>query len=251
MKRWTRLAVGLYPPEWRNRYGAEFGALIEDVGPGWRDFWDVARGALSMRMKSWSFPKVTAACGLAGLIVALVVAFQIPDRYVSTTVLRLRAPSGEKADGAVLAERLQQLQVSLLSRTSLSNIIRNHNLYQRERASLPLEDIVQSMAQQTIRIAPLKGGNLANAFEVQFSYPDPAGAQAVTSDLASRLIEMNLAQAGSPNGRPQTMEVLDPANLPQRPFYPNRLTIAGLGLTGGLALGLVFLGVRRFARAVE
>jgi len=30
--RWIRLAVGLYPARWRDRYGEEFGALLEETG---------------------------------------------------------------------------------------------------------------------------------------------------------------------------------------------------------------------------
>ncbi len=249
MKRWMQLAVGLYPLAWRRRYGAEFCALIEDAGPGWRDFWDVVRGALVMQMKSWRFLKVTAACGLAGLIIASLVASRMEDRYVSDTVLRMSTPDGQKADGRVLAERLQQLQVDLLSRKSLADIIHNHDLYKRERQRLPLEDIVQTMQRKDIRITPLARVGMANAFQVQFTYPDPGRAQAVTTALVARMMELNLA-GGRTVGLPgSNLEVLDPANLPQKPVYPNRLAIAGLGLAGGLALGLVFLGIRRWAPA--
>jgi hypothetical protein len=34
MRRLLRLAAWLYPPAWRDRYGAEFEALLDDAGPG-------------------------------------------------------------------------------------------------------------------------------------------------------------------------------------------------------------------------
>lgn len=254
MKRWIRLAVGLYPPDWRNRYGAEFGALLEDVGPGWRDFWDVLRGALAMQMKVSSFGKVTAACGLAGAMIAAVVAFQMDNRYVSYTVLRLSAPAGATMDDGRAAEQFQQLEEELLSRSFLTNIIQSKDLdlYKRERQHMPLEDIVQSMKTRDIQIRRIHGGQMANVFQVLFKSADPVSAQAVTSRLAERMIDLNLARTESlpksavPDRTPAILQVLDPANVPESPVSPNRPVIAGLGLIGGLVLGAVLMGVRRW-----
>jgi len=38
MRRATRWAMWLYPSAWRKRYAREFEALLDDVGPGPRDF---------------------------------------------------------------------------------------------------------------------------------------------------------------------------------------------------------------------
>jgi uncharacterized protein involved in exopolysaccharide biosynthesis len=251
MKGWMRLAVRLYPPGWRNRYGAEFGALLEEVGPGWRDFWDVVRGALAMQMKVlWSFRNVIAACGLAGATIAALVAFQMDNRYVSNTVLRVSTPAGAKTDEDALAKQLQQVQEQLLSRSSLAGIIqrRDLDLYQPERHRVPMEDIIQSMRTQDIRISPLQpaGGRVANAFQIQFSYADPVRAQAVTRALAARMMELTAAKGGAPDRPAAELEVLDPASLPDQPIYPNRLAIAAFGLIGGLATGLILIGARRW-----
>ena len=40
----------IYPASWRNRYGIEFRALLDDVNPGWREFFDILKGAVKMRM---------------------------------------------------------------------------------------------------------------------------------------------------------------------------------------------------------
>jgi predicted permease len=47
---WMRRIVRLYPRAWRQRYGDELEALIEDTGPGWRVAVDVARGAAMMHL---------------------------------------------------------------------------------------------------------------------------------------------------------------------------------------------------------
>ena len=41
MRRWLRRLAALYPRRWRARYGAEFAALLEEVEPDWRQFFNV------------------------------------------------------------------------------------------------------------------------------------------------------------------------------------------------------------------
>jgi Gram-negative bacterial TonB protein C-terminal len=45
-----RWAARLYPESWRERYGAEFDALLEDVSPSFGDVCDVLGGALRARL---------------------------------------------------------------------------------------------------------------------------------------------------------------------------------------------------------
>jgi len=201
-----------------------------------------------MQMQMWSLPKVTAIGGLAGIILATVGAFQVHDRYVSYAVLRVSRPDGAETDSRFVAERLGSLQEDLLNRRSLSEIIQNQNLYRGELKNLPLEDVVLSM-NRDIQITPVRGTPESNVFQLAFQYSDPAGAQAVTRDLTSRLIWLNLSSAETSKAPAERMEVLDPANLPQRPIGPNRLAIAGMGLIVGLALGVAVWGVGRRVRA--
>jgi putative ABC transport system permease protein len=51
MTRWARLAMLVYPRRWRQRYGVEVEALIEDSGGGWRVLLDVAREAFFIRTR--------------------------------------------------------------------------------------------------------------------------------------------------------------------------------------------------------
>jgi hypothetical protein len=279
-----RWAVQLYPPDWRNRYGVEFGALLEDVGPGWSDFWDVVRGGLAMRIETlWSFRKVAAVCGLAGALVAAVVAFQIDNQYLSTTILRVSSASGTTADGHAVEEQVQKLQEELLSRHSLVDIIQQpeFDLYHSQRQRVPLEDIVQTMRTHDIQIRLVQahrgqGGERAHdskivpvrvyrrlpgegahdfqtmllpvqlyregpgaTFALTFSNANAAKAQAVTRALAARMMELNRS------GTAFNLEVLDPANFPQKPVYPIRLASVILGLLGGLAAGVIIMAFRR------
>jgi hypothetical protein len=61
MRALIRWAARLYPRAWRERYGAEFDALLEDMSPSLGDVCDVVRDALRARVSS----PVDAGIGLA------------------------------------------------------------------------------------------------------------------------------------------------------------------------------------------
>src|SRR2546423_1352303 len=48
--RWVRLAVGLYPRSWRDRYGDEFGALLEETGISIPTLFDVLIAAVDAHL---------------------------------------------------------------------------------------------------------------------------------------------------------------------------------------------------------
>jgi hypothetical protein len=58
MKSFARWLVGLYPRQWRERYGVEFIALLEDANLKWRDIFDLLRSALEARMNQTALPHI-------------------------------------------------------------------------------------------------------------------------------------------------------------------------------------------------
>ena len=50
MKRIMRFLARLYPSGWRERYGAEFGALLEDATPSAHNAYDILWGAFKMQL---------------------------------------------------------------------------------------------------------------------------------------------------------------------------------------------------------
>lgn len=87
MNRFERLALRLYPRRWRQRYGPELEALIEDANLGWRGVWDVARGGITMRMTpQWGIAVVAA---LVGAVVGGAIWLNLPGQYESSVTLRL------------------------------------------------------------------------------------------------------------------------------------------------------------------
>ena len=87
MKRVLKWLARLYPSVWRNRYGAEFEALLDDRAPRLRDTFDVLLGALKMQMSTLSFVRITLASCLFGLLAALAISFAVPAKYVSQSLI--------------------------------------------------------------------------------------------------------------------------------------------------------------------
>jgi uncharacterized protein involved in exopolysaccharide biosynthesis len=235
--RWT---ARLYPAPWRDRYGEELDALIEDIQPEWEDLFNVLLGALRMQMTTWNYLKVVAAVALAGALVAGVFAFRIQDRYVSTAVMRI-APAG--------MDRVAELQRQILSRKILGEIITRPSLdlYPEDRRKMPLEDVVANMRNKALRIQFMQTqGEGVPAFLVSFEYPDKLKARLVVRELVTAFIEQNaVAHRTRQPSAVDILEVLDPPNLPERPLYPNRPMIVTVGLFGGAVLGLLAVLVWR------
>jgi uncharacterized protein involved in exopolysaccharide biosynthesis len=248
MKRGFRVAARLYPRAWRERYGAEFDALLEDAGRGWRDLPDVLRGALEMHMQSWNFRKLVAACTLAGAMIAAAAALRMPDRYISTSVIRIQQAGGARVPDDDLLGFVQQA----LSVQALEKLIRNEDLYPAARRRRSREEVIAQM-RHDVRLSVLdRSDGRPTAFSLQYSYSDPVQAQRTTSALTAQLLEANLAAGMERQSPGQTLQVLDPPDLPRRTASPNRLLIIVAGTGGGfLMAALATLAMRPFRRAAS
>ena len=244
MKRWVRLVAGLYPSSWRERYGAEFETLLEDTDLAWRDLLDVLRGGLEMQLTTWSPRRIAVVLGLTGTIVAAAIAFRMPDQYVSNSVVMMRMAQGAGADGRILASQsLQKTVVRAWDRDALADLITREDLYKHEREHRPMKDVVETMMKE-IRFQPLPPRAESNAFLISFRYPDAAQAQRTVKGLVARMVQGPRSDA--PSGEfAGALEILDPANLPSKPIYPNRVTIMAAGLGAGLLLSALTLLFRR------
>ncbi len=147
------------------------------------------------RNKSWLL-----APALAGLVVAVVVAFLWPDTYVSTAVIRVVPPQVPEAFvpaslTSQMSQRINSMGQQILSRSTLSSIVETYGLYPRKRERLPLEDIIEDM-RRDIEIGSVRNiqparGNTLTAFQVEFAYENRYLAQKVTSDIVTRFINEN------------------------------------------------------------
>jgi polysaccharide chain length determinant protein (PEP-CTERM system associated) len=106
----------------------------------------------------------------------MVVPQGIPSSYVTPTVT------------ATVEDRLPTISDQILSRSRLERIIFDFDLYQRERAQQPMEDVVQRMRGD---IEVLLEKNQAS-FRVSYLSHSPTVAQKVTERLASLYIDENM-----------------------------------------------------------
>jgi polysaccharide chain length determinant protein (PEP-CTERM system associated) len=127
--------------------------------------------------------------------------YQLPDRYsAATTILVVpqRVPETIVRSTVTVdvAERLQTISQSILTRTRLERIIEEFNLYQEERNTMIMEDIVEQMRARDIKIdvaTPRRRGEDATHFAVKFESSQPRTAMQVAERLANMFVQENLA----------------------------------------------------------
>lgn len=155
------------------------------------DYIDVAR-----RHASWIAGPL-----LAGIVISTIVAFIMPNVYVSQAEMQI-TPS-QVSESIVkstinqrLNERIIQMEQEILSRTSLSQIIQDPrlDLYKSDRAKEPLEDVIEKMRTQDIHIK-IEGGDGttrgASAFFIAFEYQDKYKAQQTVQALVTKFTDQN------------------------------------------------------------
>lgn len=137
-----------------------------------------------------------------GIIVSIVTAFLLPNRYVSTAEMQITPAQISEAlvrstTNSQLTERIMAMENEILSRTSLSAIIQDPrlDLYKSERAKKPLEDVIEQMRAKDIRIEivnlPGSTDRKASAFKVSFEYIDRFKAQQTVQTLITKFEDAN------------------------------------------------------------
>lgn len=137
-----------------------------------------------------------------GLVISIVVAFLLPNTYVSEAVMQITPAqiSDTLVQSTVtqqLTERIMQMEGNILSRTSLSNLIQSPdlNLYPSDRQTKPLEDVIESMKNKDLKITITTPtgliGKHASAFQITFAYSNRFKAQATVQKLITRFIDEN------------------------------------------------------------
>ena len=128
-----------------------------------------------------------------------VVAMFLPNRYRASTnilIIPQRVPENfvRPTVTADLTERLNMIQQQILSRTRLERIVQEFNLYERERQSMIMEDVIERMRQDiNVNIArPRSRRDEVNNFSVSFSAANARTAMRVTERLASLFVQENL-----------------------------------------------------------
>ena len=202
----------LYPRKWRERYGREFDALLEDTPATFASLIDVASGGLVMRVRMSQPAAMPMVLGLAGALMAGLAAFALPAKFEAHGTIEVTNTTGTDVD-----TRVPALFTAAMNRTFAAGEVSPREI----------------------------GVNLTNnAREVQVTYAtgDPHRARDVVQRVIGGVVEANLrdAVAGSP---PMTVRVRAPVDLPRTPLRPHFAWLTIGGLTG-VVIGFV-VGRRR------
>jgi hypothetical protein len=217
MKRLMHLAAWLYPFRWRERYGAEFHALIDDVTPGWTALFDVMRGGVSMRVRMSNPALMAASLGILGAVLGGIGALAAPAEFESRgRMVAIPVGDGADADTALLAAFGRAVESEFGSGTG---------------------------ARRKVAVVRTPQSN-----EVQVTYldHDPRRAQQIAQAVMRRTIEANveIATAADRSSGVQ-LKITSAPDLPQSPARPYLTWVTGAGFGGGAVLGLLIGNARR------
>jgi hypothetical protein len=241
MNRLAKWVMRLYPARWRRRYGDELDALLADTGADAGIVADLLRGGVRMQFSTWSFAKLAVALGIAGLLLGAAASFLITPIYVSKATFELTGPEPNSA--------FLRMEPMALSRVSLAGIINvpQLQLYQHELKTRPLEDVIEGMKNDIhIDLVDLpRGVQERAAFRISFQYPDPAKARMVTATLVQKFMDENYQRGLHQVAGKHSLQVVDAASLPVRPFFPDERMILLAGCLPGALIPFVWRRLRR------
>ena len=154
------------------------------------DYIDILR-----RHKGWIFGPF-----LLTLVASVVGVYLWPDQYKSEALIRVKPQKVPQAlvqsvtNNDLIAE-INSMTNFIKSQTVLTSIIRNFDLYKRELARRPIQDVIEIM-RKNIVIAPVAesvsgGTKTVAAFSVSFIYENKYDAQKVVQDLVGKFISQH------------------------------------------------------------
>lgn len=141
---------------------------------------------------------------ILGTYTALIVSSQLPDMYQSEMLVQVvpqRVPDDYIKSTVTLrtTERLSALSEQIMSRTELERLVVDMNLFPRERATLPMQDVIELMRSRIVvePVRSMRNNQEPESFHIRFSYSDPVLAKTVTERLGALFIEVNARDRGN------------------------------------------------------
>lgn len=139
---------------------------------------------------------------LVGILASIAAVILIPPVYRSNAVMLVQSPQlPTEVIGAddvdIVDRRIARIREQVTARPELIALIERHGLYDSERRSDPLSEVIENM-REAITLTPSQSSapdNSANqktiAFELAFDYREPVAAQAVVQDLMNRILQLD------------------------------------------------------------
>ena len=137
-----------------------------------------------------------------GVVAALAAVLFIPPVYRANAVMLVQSPQlptevigTDELD--VVDRRIARIREQVTARPELIALIERHGLYDSERKSDPLSEVIKDM-RDAITLTPTQSSTPDNAsnqktiaFELAFDYREPAATQAVVQDLMNRILQLD------------------------------------------------------------
>ena len=182
-----------------------------------------------------SFPKLALLLSFGGLVIGTAASFLVPNVYRATAVLRVSGLT----DGQTV-QLIEKFRAEMLSRSSLAAMMSDPrlNLYSRERARQPLEDVVDKLRSNIQIERPA----MKPVIFISFDYREPAKTQATVMALAAGFINAGIGFVAEPT---YLIDMIDMPVRPYKPIYPNRALIAAIGFAAGFLLAAAISIFRR------
>ncbi|MGE3978504.1 MAG: GumC family protein, partial [Nitrospira sp.] len=137
---------------------------------------------------------------VAGIAIAATLCLVLPKSYRSNTLILIenqKIPEDyvKGIGGANVEQRLTMIQQQVMSRTILSQILGEYDLYERQVKREGLESAIETF-RKMIKVetvgTPGAWGKSVEAITLSFAHEDPTTAMKVTAKLASLFIEENV-----------------------------------------------------------
>lgn len=256
MKRLAELLVRLYPADWRARYGDELRTVLEDAAPTASALFDLAKGALVMRLRTVSISGVAVLFCATGAAIGLAAAFAFAPVYTATVRAQLRpalfseglhAPVPGWRGDRIIAETTERLETT----NTLAAIMRHErlHLYSLRRSIFPIRRVADRMrSEMRVAVLPSPKPGVTN-FEISFRYSDPVKAKEATFALLSRFIDLayrdQQRNLRKPDSNTKLIELLEAPYVPQDRNVPEWFVYTGLGSVGGLIAAWALVRVDR------
>lgn len=200
-----------------------------------------------LRQRRWFVVIPLMVCTVAGFALA----FLLPAKYQSsaTVVVESKDLPDDIASASVddlIDRRIAKIKQQIFSRPALIELIQSNGLYQQQRRSKPLSQIIEVMRDATM-ITPVsaeidrnagRNGSNTVAFQISFTYSDPAKAQAVTQQFTEKLLKLDSTQL-SDQANSTVRFLSDQAAEVQKQIAELEGQIATIKSRNGLALSRV------------
>jgi len=187
-------------------------------------------------------------CALAGVALA----FLLPAKYQSSAMVVVESKDlpDDIASASVndlIDQRIAKIKQQIFSRPTLIELIQNNALYEKQRRSRPLSEIIDIMRDATAitpvsaeidRNAARRGVSNTVAFQISFTYADATKAQAVAQQFTEKLLKLDSTQLS--DQADSTVAFLnDQAGEVQKQIAELEAKIAVIKSSNGLALSRI------------